>query len=77
MIPSVQPDHTAVIQKAISALGHDRISPESLTALRQSVYDWGMKGTAQKAGIPADEFEVSYIRWMDMMQQMFAPVDRC
>lgn len=68
------PDHTALILKAVQALGHERINGDSLTALRESIDDWGMKGTAAKVGIPVDEFRAAYTAWMDMLREMFGPV---
>ena len=51
---------TDTVTRAIQALGFDRISPESLTALRTSIEDWGYCGTAAKVGIPVEELRPAF-----------------
>jgi hypothetical protein len=66
-----------VLIDVLKGLGYDRINPEGLIELRQSIEDWGYSGTAEKAGgsYSGAELKFAFNSFMDMGREMFAPVE--
>jgi hypothetical protein len=60
---------------ALASLGLGRLCPESITAFRREIEDWGWKGTAQKACVDPQALREAYDDTMEQLRRMFEPVD--
>jgi hypothetical protein len=69
------PTHFEVFIEALAGLGLGALRPESITAFRREIEDWGWKGTAQKAGVDSQALREAYDDTMERLRLMFSPVD--